>query len=143
MTPSVDALRILFIDDEIYVLQAIGRLVRKLYPHWLTYFSSNPGDAITAIRAFSNRLDVIVTDIDMPEVSGVSILRMLKNEYPHIARITLSGRLDGSSLRGSTMYSEKHICKPVTIDCLCAEIISTYTMKRGIVPSDCPHATPR
>lgn len=123
-------LRILFIDDDKEVLQGIQRIVGRRHPGWKIYTVSDPIDGMTVISTYSDKIDAVVCDIHMPYISGVKILKILQLKYPGIARITLSGMLDSASIRGSDLFSECHICKPVHVDHLCDKIIATYAGKQ-------------
>ena len=97
---NIDSLSVLFIDDEINLLSGIARHMGKLRPSWKAYFAYRPDDAVSLLYTYGERIDVVVVDIEMPEIDGLTILKMVKRLLPDIIRITLSGKLDPVSLLG-------------------------------------------
>jgi len=84
--------RILVIDDEtdvrtvlVYELQAAGHEVRA---------AGDGAEGLALQRALP--ADVVVTDIYMPEKEGIETIRELKEEFPEVKIIAMSG---GGSLR--------------------------------------------
>jgi len=49
---------------------------------------------------------VIVTDIRMPEMSGLELLRIIKKEYPHIIGMVLSGYMQDTTLQKAVNQGE-------------------------------------
>ena len=56
--------------------------------------------------------DVVVTDMRMPEMDGVQLLQEVKNRYPHIVRIVLSGYSDREMMLRSGRLAHRHLSKP-------------------------------
>ena len=58
--------------------------------------------------------DVILTDIKMPEMNGVEMMSFIKQEYPHIKVIVISGYNDFEYARKSVEYGAySYLLKPV------------------------------
>ena len=69
--------KILFLDDEKYVLNGIQRLIRNELKAWDVLFLT---DSIQARdKILKEKFDVVVTDIRMPELDGLSLLREIKH----------------------------------------------------------------
>lgn len=128
---STENLGLLFIDDEIDLLQGINRAVRMRRPSWRLFFAASPLDAFRVLKLDSENIDVVVCDIELPYMSGIKILKVVQSDFPGIVRMTLSGRLNGASLLGARKYSECHICKPVTVDHLCEKIVATHANRHA------------
>ncbi|NRB39074.1 MAG: response regulator [Pseudomonadales bacterium] len=81
-----ESLSILFIDDDPHVLSALTRLMRAYKPK--CFFSPNVSKAkgILAVQ----KIDIIVSDMYMPETDGVSFFMQIANQYPEIIRIMLT-----------------------------------------------------
>jgi DNA-binding response OmpR family regulator len=41
-------------------------------------------------------IDVVITDIFLPRLSGIKVIKILKKEYPHIKIIAISGAGGGA-----------------------------------------------
>jgi len=90
--PSKRSLRVLCIDDDEMVLQSMKDL--------LAYFGHRVGVASggkNGIEAFctakqkNEPYDMVITDMNMPEVSGYVVARMIKAESPDTPVILLTG----------------------------------------------------
>ena len=79
---------------------------------WLGKDGHNILTAIHVRDAFellaSRRVDVVVSDQNMPEMSGVEFLRRVKLMYPHIVRIMLSGADDAVTAIAAINEGEVH-----------------------------------
>ena len=71
---------VLFVDDEERVLSCLkGGLLGEPYK---TLFAKSGKEALEILE--KNEVHVIVTDMRMPEMSGLELLRAVKEKYPHI-----------------------------------------------------------
>ena len=86
-----DEQRVLIVDDEPHI-RKLCRLVLK--PEGLQCDDvANGGLALAAIR--QKRYDLVILDIDMPEMTGIEVLRQLRDSppCPHLKIIMASGRV--------------------------------------------------
>ncbi len=83
--------RVLFVDDEEYVLAALRRLFRG-EPWDQRFIPSAP--AALALAEAEGPPDVVVADQRMPGTTGVELLREIRSRYPRCVRIVLSGYTD-------------------------------------------------
>lgn len=101
---------VLFVDDEVRLLRALERgLVREPYDKLF----AESGEQALALLA-EHEVHVIVTDMRMPEMSGLDLLRIVKQRYPHIVRIVLSGYTQVTTLLTAINQGEiyRFITKP-------------------------------
>jgi DNA-binding NtrC family response regulator len=88
VTPAPDAtITVLFVDDEPAILHAIVRALRGSPFEVLTVDSA----AAALARMRESSVDVLVTDIDMPEMSGLELVKLVRREFPATVRIVLTG----------------------------------------------------
>ena len=102
--------RVLFVDDEGRVLSCLKRgLLGEPYE---TLFAKSGKEALEILE--KNEVHVIVTDMQMPEMDGLELLRIIKKDYPHIVRMILSGFADIQTLLGAINQGEifRFITKP-------------------------------
>lgn len=78
---------ILFVDDEIPILKAIRRMF--LGSNYTVFFAENGLDALDILS--KNIIDLIISDIKMPEMDGYELLSRVMIMYPSTIRIALSG----------------------------------------------------
>jgi two-component system response regulator HupR/HoxA len=78
---------VLFVDDEERVLACLkGGLLGEPYK---TLFAKSGKEALEILE--KNEVHVIVTDMRMPEMGGLELLKTVKEKYPHVVRMVLSG----------------------------------------------------
>ncbi len=78
---------VLFVDDEENILKSLKRgLMREKYKK---LFASSGQEALKIMKR--NEVNVIVTDMRMPGMSGLELLHQVKREYPDTVKIVLSG----------------------------------------------------
>ena len=78
---------ILFVDDEISILKSLKRSFFNLD---YNIYLGNSGEEGLEILA-ENDIDIVVSDVKMPEMDGLTFLKMVKELYPSVDRIVLSG----------------------------------------------------
>ena len=82
--------KILLVDDSPNVLKALQRTFRAE-----DYTTLKAESALEAMAVIENEvIDVIISDENMPGISGTELLRVMKDRYPHTVRIMLTGLTD-------------------------------------------------
>ncbi|MHA2502120.1 MAG: response regulator [Candidatus Kariarchaeaceae archaeon] len=92
-----NVLNILFVDDEVEILEALKRQM-SLVEGYNCHFLSNPLEVYELLH--NQIIDIIVADVVMPEIDGITLLQDIKIKYPKIVRILLTAYGDyNTSLR--------------------------------------------
>ena len=101
---------VLFVDDEQEVLSAIKRLM--IDEPYDILFSESGEDALNILK--SKNVHVVVVDLKMPNMCGLSLLNDIKRINPNIIRIVLSVYSDSDSILSATNNGSVHryIIKP-------------------------------
>src|ERR1043165_193634 len=81
---------VLFVDDEPSILSALRRLVR---PQGYRVLLASGGAAGLEILA-QEPVDVVVSDMRMPEMDGAMFLEQVRERWPSVGRILLTGYAD-------------------------------------------------
>ena len=85
---------VLFVDDEEKILKALRRgLLEEPYK---TLFAGSGKEALEILE--HNQVHVLITDMRMPEMNGLELLGIVKNKYPYIIRLILSGYAETETL---------------------------------------------
>ena len=85
---------VLFIDDDVIVLQSLERgLLDESYNK---LFVKTCKEALEILQ--KEEVHVIVTDMCMPGMDGLELLKIVRETYPHIVMIVLSGYTDMPTL---------------------------------------------
>jgi two-component system, probable response regulator PhcQ len=82
--------KILIVDDEANVLNALRRSLRK--EGYEVFTASSPSEALTLLS--TNPVDVVISDHLMPEMTGLEFLNIIRNRYPDMMRLMLTGHAD-------------------------------------------------
>lgn len=81
---------VLFVDDDPPVLSSLRRLLR--HEPWHLLFANRAQDGLDLLQ--SHQVDLIVSDMRMPEMNGAEFLSKVKDLYPHTVRVILTGYAD-------------------------------------------------
>jgi diguanylate cyclase (GGDEF)-like protein len=115
---------ILLVDDEPNVLQALVRVLRT--EGYRILCTSRPAEALGLLAA--EKVDVIVSDHRLPEMSGIDLLRRVRSLHPDIVRLMLTGFADlgmlTAALNEGGIY--KLILKPWTDELLRDDIRKAF-----------------
>lgn len=84
--------RILFVDDDRYVLDGLRRMLYVRRHEWKMEFVTGPADAFKVMR--STHYDMVISDLKMPDMDGVEFLEKVREKYPDMIRFMLSGYAD-------------------------------------------------
>lgn len=126
--------RILFVDDDALVLRALERTLRTLRGEWELNFARGGAEALG--RLAEGAYDVVVTDLQMPGMNGVEFLSFVKQGFPTVMRIALSGEADPGTTRRCLEVAHQYLAKPCNPNLLRARIRSALTLGRR-VPGEC------
>lgn len=101
---------ILFVDDEPSILSSLRRLFR---PHGYRILTAEGGIAGLEILA-AEEVNMVISDMHMPEMDGTKFLEKVHAGWPGIIRISLTGYADINSTIDAVSKSEIfcYISKP-------------------------------
>lgn len=105
---------ILLVEDEKTVRKVIERLLRKL-----GYAVLSAQDAEEAIQIFEEReeeLDLVLTDVVMPGLTGVEMAALLKERRPDMRFLFTSGYTSKELGRNPKAPPEPFLPKPFSLD---------------------------
>jgi len=105
---------VLFVDDEEQILKSLKRgLVNEPYK---TLFANSGKEALEILE--KEEVHVLVTDMRMPGMTGLELLKIVREKYPGIIRMVLSGYTQVTTLLTAINQGEifKYITKPWKLD---------------------------
>ena len=101
---------VLFVDDEPALLEAVERALKRDFD---VLTASDGSQAWAAIRLF--KIDCLVTDIDMPVMSGLDLLEKMHDADCHITTIVASGGVDDLIKKCCNEFNvSAYLAKPYT-----------------------------
>src|ERR1700674_2247990 len=121
------SIRIVFVDDELNILQAMRRSFHNMREEWSMEFVSSGAAALESLAKAP--ADVIVSDMRMPGMDGWQLLTEVKKLYPQMVRLVLSGHADPGSIMRSVGVAHQYLAKPCESAALKAAISQTHRLK--------------
>ena len=129
----MNAIRVLFVDDEPRVLEGLKRMLRPKRNEWQMTFVGSAQAALDALKA--EPCEVVVTDMRMPGMSGAELLEVVQREYPDTIRLILSGQAETESVMKALGVSHQFLSKPCDADILQGTISRAFAL-RDLAGSD-------
>ncbi len=101
---------LLVVDDDEHVRRALRRVLRRSRCRILD--APDAGEALAMLER--EPVQVVVSDYRMPGISGVEFLRAVKERWPRIQRVLLTGQADSTAIEEAVNQSEifRFIWKP-------------------------------
>ncbi|MGC1595390.1 MAG: HDOD domain-containing protein, partial [Candidatus Acidiferrales bacterium] len=108
--------RILFVDDEIKILEGLQRMLRPQRQIWEMALAPGGQAALGMLDAAP--FDVIISDMRMPGIDGAALLKTVREKYPSVLRIILSGYSDMEAAFNAVPVAHQFLLKPCDQDTL-------------------------
>jgi DNA-binding NarL/FixJ family response regulator len=89
--------RIFIVDDHQMVIDGLLSLLNEIPSINIVGYSNNPLEVLD--RLTCTQADILLTDINMPELNGISLTRLIKTNLPNVKIICLSMYSDEFSIR--------------------------------------------
>lgn len=109
-------LKVLFVDDETRVLEALERVLFDIENDWETRFVSGGDQAMRELE--QQPCDVVVSDLRMSGMDGVALLTRVAELYPRTVRIVLSGHSDEEAALKMVRVAHQFLAKPCAAETL-------------------------
>lgn len=94
---NADRETILLVDDEPEVRSLIQRLLRR--EGYIVLEAGNGADAMTLSAAFKSRIHLVISDLYMPGVGGMEVVKDLLGRRPDLKALFVSGYADEELVR--------------------------------------------
>ena len=122
--------RLLLVDDEQNVINALGRLFRREGYRILT--ANSPAEGFDLLA--KNTVQVIVSDQRMPDMTGTEFFSRVRQLYPATMRIVLTGYTDIDSVKDAINHGAiyKFLTKPWDDDELRDQIREAFRLARDL-----------
>ncbi len=125
-------LKVLIADDEV---EFASTIVARLKLRSFAASMANSGkEALAAIE--QEQPDVLLLDLKMPDLDGLEVLASLKEKYPDLAVIILTGHGSFEAGRkGMELGAYDYIMKPVDLNLLMTKIEDAFQVKKLLAKS--------
>ncbi len=106
---DLDPIKVLIVDDEEVMRSLMIKILEKAGYKVVT---ANGGIAARQILA-EQPIDLVLSDVKMPDMNGFDLLKEIKANYPHIAVIMMTAYADSYTIKDALIYgADEYITKP-------------------------------
>ena len=122
------AANILLVDDD---AQFIDVMKKRLTVRSMEVFHAGSGDEALKQLAIHGEIEVVILDVKMPDRSGMEMLRVIKQQYPLVEVIMLTGHgTVESAIDGMRLGAADYLMKPCSIEVLVEKVREAVDKKR-------------
>lgn len=125
-------MNILIADDEPTIREGVGRTIHQLYPDYGIYLAASTEEAVQILGG--QPIDIILTDILMPGLSGLAFMRLSKPNYPHVKWVVISAHSEFSYAQEAVRLGARdYLLKPIgktRLQALMADLIAEIEQER-------------
>jgi putative nucleotidyltransferase with HDIG domain len=133
--------QVLFVDDDLEYLSQVKDSSEKRGLNFSCHFVQSAKEALQVLT--ERPFDLIVSDLDMPEMNGELLLQRISYEYPDTLRFVLTGRKDSMNVHRFFGVAQQVVAKDQTQDELFELINSAIELKQRITNPDILHCLQR
>jgi putative nucleotidyltransferase with HDIG domain len=119
--------RLLFVDDEAMVLDGLRRALHGMREGWEMHFVESGAAALEALE--KEPYDAVVSDMRMPMMDGAQLLEEVKQRYPDMVRMILSGQSSKEAVYRSISPAHQFLSKPCDPQELAARLSQAFAMR--------------
>jgi two-component system NtrC family sensor kinase len=102
---------VLVVDDDEHVRRTLGRILRSRF-RGKVLLATDANEALALLA--HEQIHAVISDYRMPGMSGVEFLRVVKERWPIVQRVLLTGQADSSAIEEAVNQAEifRFIWKP-------------------------------
>lgn len=147
-------IKVLIVDDHPMILEGINALLASEDDMQVTHLCANAIETIAAIK--SDRPDVALLDINLPDINGIELCQKIKNEFPEIKTIALTtfsersyvnkmleAGASGYLIKSSTKEEITHAIRQVNKGGMVLNVAFDFTQSESYKKDHSPVLTPR
>ncbi len=117
---AANAAVILLVEDEMVVREVTRQVLQ--HAGYLVLESSGPREALRLVSQHQGRIDLLLTDVVMPEMNGADLACRLHDIQPGLRTVFMSGYAESDIAQSISRMSALHLQKPFTVDGLLSRI---------------------
>lgn len=119
---------ILIVDDEVGFVETMAKRLTKRN---MTVHQAFDGDSALVQLGKHPDVQVVILDMKMPGKDGLAVLQEIKNEYPLVEVIMLTGHATvPTAIEGIQHGAYDYLMKPCNFDTLNEKIIDAVALKQ-------------
>ncbi|MBE9915752.1 response regulator [Paenibacillus donghaensis] len=114
-------MNILIVDDEKVIREGVKRTIRKAFPGHTVHLAACPDEAANILR--NGNINVVLTDILMPGMTGLEFMQLSQNRYHHIKWVIISAYSEFAYAKEAMKLGARdYLLKPIGKDMLVSMI---------------------
>lgn len=119
-------MNLIVIEDEPPILRAIKSITVSFPEHFTILHTFNNGEtALNYLNDNNKMVDAILTDIQIPVLTGLELIKIVHEKWPHISNIIITGYNNFSYAQKSiSLHVANYLLKPIDENELHKELIS-------------------
>lgn len=115
---KLDGMRLLYIDDDAMLVNLVARTLRRSGCTVSAY--TDQREALDKLRADPDAFDVLLTDYNMPEISGLDVTREARAIRPSLPVVLTSGYIDDALIAQAKIEGVRELISKVdSAEALC------------------------
>lgn len=100
---------ILVVDDEEMLRKVLDKILTK--EGYVVHLAASGGEALEILSR--EKVDLVITDVKMPEMDGFDLLKTIKEDHPHTGIIVMTAFGDAYTVRDALLLgADEYITKP-------------------------------
>jgi len=104
-----NSITILVVDDELMMRNLLEKILMRDGYNIIT--AENGQDALEVLQR--DKIDIVISDMKMPEMNGFDLLKIIKKEYPRIGMIMMTAYGDTYTVKDALLLgADEYITKP-------------------------------
>jgi DNA-binding response OmpR family regulator len=123
--------RLLIIEDNDELRTIFGRFFKK--KQYDAVITSDGMDGLKLLEKNNQEFDLVITDIVIPHISGLGIISVLKDKYPEIPVIAITGWGEQPIALASEAKADQVMAKPFKLEEL-ERLIMDLVLKKRAAP---------
>ncbi len=120
--------RIIFVDDDVNVGQAMKRMLRPMRSQWDMVFATS-GEEALELMAGEEPFDIVISDMQMPGMHGSEFLAEVMEKYPETIRFALSGSPGSGVVVQTATIVHQFLVKPFDPQLLMQLILRAFALR--------------
>jgi two-component system cell cycle sensor histidine kinase/response regulator CckA len=121
---------VLVVDDDLAVLRMASRMLRR--GGYDVLEAGGGKTALGVVEGRHGRIDLLLTDVVMPEMGGRELSEVVRARYPHVRILFMSAYTeDEIILRGVRVAEMDFLPKPFTVDGLRGKVRTALDRARN------------
>lgn len=122
---DLNSLVLLYVEDDFDIRRSTHNVFKKFFKEIL--IASDGKEGLALFEEYQHKIDLVLTDINMPIMNGIEMSRRIKQKNPNIPIVITTAYSDKNYLMDAiTIGISEYAIKPITVQDLLAKIKKAY-----------------